>query len=95
VRKHNFIALIWALLNVWLASRIPMPPRSGWALIVMIGFAPASFIFFADFIAKYLFIGFIERFARDVNEPQSPHAIMFFGWIMMAILTVLMVLRLV
>jgi hypothetical protein len=53
MRKHHLIALIWALINVALATKVPLPPRAGWPMILAIGFFPACFIFFADFIAAH------------------------------------------
>jgi hypothetical protein len=94
MREHLIVAVGWSALNVWLASRIPVRGSFPWMPVVVVAAVPVLLMVLARPIAANLHRGFMQQFARDRNEPQSPLAVMFIGWVLLAVQTVALLITL-
>jgi hypothetical protein len=90
--KAKWIALAWAGVNVALSYRSALNPEAPLVARAALCFLPAVlFVLCAEIVAKLLPFGYyMEAFASDAGKEQSPEAVMFFGFVLIAITTLLM-----
>jgi hypothetical protein len=92
MHKTKWIALAWAGANVALSYQSSLNPAAGLLARGALCFLPAVlFVLCAELVARFLPFGYyLEAFASDAGEEQSPAPVMFFGFVLIAITTLLM-----
>ncbi len=93
ISTARWVALAWAGGNLALTHLSVDSRPFPW--LAMIGFVvgPLLFIFFAERIASRLQRGWMVRWASDYRKPQSPAVIMLIGWLLLAVQTAFLLLR--
>jgi hypothetical protein len=92
MHKAKWIALAWAGANVALSYQSSLNPTTPLLARTALCFLPAVlFVLCAELVAKFLPFGYyMEAFASDAGEEQSPAAVMFFGFVLIATTTLLL-----
>ncbi len=92
MQHAKWIAVAWGGLNVALSYQSSLRPEASLFARIALCFLPAVlFVLCAELVARYLPFGYyMEAFASDAGQEQSPAAVMFFGFVLIAITTLLL-----
>ena len=93
IDRSTLTAFAWAATNLALTRAVVESRPFPWLAMIGFVFAPLLFIFFAERIASRLQRGWMERWASDYREPQSPAVITLIGWLLLAVQTTFLVIR--
>ena len=92
IKKKNIIPFCFVLINSVLMERLSVIKTKNFLIILLINILPLSFIFFAEFFAFIIKIGFWQLFASDYNEDVNQNVFVIIGWISLILIFLILII---